>query len=53
MYKQIKNIDGTINEKLILRISDNANIPRNEANRDYKEYLEWVALGNTPEPADE
>ena len=53
MYKQIKNIDGTINEKLILRISDNANIPFDPANTDYQEYLEWVAAGNTPEPADE
>ena len=53
MYKQIKNIDGTINEKLILRISDNANIPFDNANTDYQEYLEWLALGNEPEPADE
>ena len=52
MYKQIKNIDGTINEKLILRISDNANIPFDLANKDYQEYLEWLAEGNTPEEAD-
>ena len=27
-------------------------IPKNPSNRDYKEYLEWVAAGNTPEAAD-
>jgi len=27
-------------------------IPLDEANTDYQEYLEWVAKGNTPDPAD-
>ena len=27
-------------------------IPLDPANTDYKEYLEWVAEGNTPDPAD-
>ena len=28
-------------------------IPLSEGNTDYQEYLEWVAEGNTAEPADE
>ena len=27
-------------------------IPKDDANADYQEYLEWVAAGNTPDPAD-
>lgn len=34
----------------IFRISDSAYIPIDEDNRDYREYLQWVALGNIPNP---
>jgi hypothetical protein len=37
----------------ILRLADNASIPPDPANTDYAAYLEWVAAGNTPEPAPE
>ena len=35
----------------ILRLTDNASIPPDGGNRDYREYLDWLDAGNTPEPA--
>ena len=32
------------------RLSDNAFIPFDGGNRDYQEYLDWLAEGNQPEP---
>jgi hypothetical protein len=37
----------------IKRLADNAWIPVDEANIDYREYLAWVKAGNMPEPAPE
>ena len=42
-----------VNNEIILRLQDNASIPFDPDNRDYQEYLKWLAEGNTPEPADE
>ena len=51
MYKlRDSTFDNYQNE--VIRKSDGAVIPFDEANRDYQEYLEWVAEGNTAEAAD-
>jgi hypothetical protein len=49
MYKLLNAITG----QYVIRLSDNACIPMDEANTDYQEYLKWVADGNEPQPADE
>ena len=55
-YKLLANntdpVTGETTESTcILRKEDNAFIPKDEANTDYQEYLEW-AKTNTPEEAD-
>jgi hypothetical protein len=50
MYKLFK--DKISGWEAIIRTTDKATIPINEANTDYQDYLKWVAEGNTPEPAE-
>lgn len=52
MYQLIKSpFTGETN--CVKRIADNAFIPSDMGNGDYIQYLNWLAEGNTPEPADE
>lgn len=51
MYQIMVNaITGQSNT--IKRLSDNAYIPVDTANTDYQIYLQWLAEGNQPLPAD-
>lgn len=51
MYKLFKS--DITNFEAIIRVFDGAFIPLDENNTDYQKYLEWVAQGNTPLPAEE
>ena len=42
----------TQDSKTVQRLSDNAFIPFDPQNRDYAEYLAWLAEGHEPLPAD-
>ena len=50
-YKNVKDLDGNVGNTF-LRKEDNASIPFDPDNRDYQDYLAWVAEGNTPDSAD-
>ena len=59
-YKKVNHPDIAIQSGLsgLLRTvdiegkTDNSFIPLDNDNKDYQEYLAWVAEGNTPEEAD-
>jgi len=51
MYKLVTPLFG-IKSTSVQRLSDTAFIPFDTANTDYQAYLQWLAEGNTPEPAE-
>jgi len=54
MYQLLQNNPLTGQPaQCIKRLADNAFIPFDPANTCYQEYLEWLAEGNEPLPADE
>lgn len=51
-YKKLRDALGNIDQTRILRLADNATIPADETNADYRDYLSWLAAPNTPTDAD-
>jgi hypothetical protein len=47
-YQLLPEMPGGM--KTVLRTTDQAFIPFDEANIDYQEYLAWLAEGNQPDP---
>lgn len=53
MYKTAQLLFGQTQPSCVIRTSDGACIPFDNANTDYQKFLAWVAEGNTVLPADE
>ena len=52
-YRLIPYLDGEpVSVQLLEDSVSKLCIPFDPDNTDYREYLEWVAEGNTPDPAD-
>ena len=46
-------LDGEFSVRITLTSGAVLAVPKDPANRDYQEYLAWLAEGNEPLPADE
>ena len=44
-YNMYRHLQETNNNFSIQRVSDGAYIPKDISNRDYQEYLKWIAEG--------
>ena len=53
MYKLLKNLSGQVTAVELISNGFAISIPFDSSNTDYQEYLEWLAEGNEPLPADE
>jgi len=54
-YKLIKDAEDVLVTNVISRTDDSgitSTVPNDPNNRDWVAYQEWLALGNTPDPAD-
>ena len=51
IYKKVNNPFTNEVDAVVLK-EENKYIPFDNANKDYQEYLEWLAEGNTPEEAE-
>ena len=51
LYKEVKGKDGSVIGVHSAELKKG--IPKDPENTDWKEYLEWVAAGNTPDSADQ
>lgn len=55
MYKLLLDQNAQVREDLVLLLVDgglNKYIPNDPDNADWQAYQAWLALGNTPEPAE-